>query len=201
MNARRGPFPTIPSSQHNLCALRHPRQNRCVGVYPELIGALSSSDLFLSPFNLELPAKRRVEAPASFPFARHSPLTTRHFCANHETLLSLSPLLSALPGFAPLTPLESALPKTQDLKSFRIRTYRKRRGEGVLLLTASAAGHVHLVGARYIVPFLVWPLRLSTVDCRLSLVLCPLTLRQHQHRIAPRFRSDVLRNFVEESIQ
>src|SRR5208282_914591 len=47
----------------------------------------------------------------------------------------LTPLESALTKNTPITPLESADPKTLDLKSFRIRTYEKRRGEGGKLLT------------------------------------------------------------------
>jgi hypothetical protein len=41
----------------------------------------------------------------------------------------LNPLESALPQNARVTPLESALTNLKDLKSFRIRTYKKR-GEG-----------------------------------------------------------------------
>ena len=48
---------------------------------------------------------------------------------------SLTPLESALPQNAPITRLESALPKTQDLKPFRIRTYEKTPGGGGKLLT------------------------------------------------------------------
>src|SRR3981081_491306 len=36
----------------------------------------------------------------------------------------------ALPKNAPIGRVEAALPKSFDLKSFRIRTYEKRRGEG-----------------------------------------------------------------------
>jgi hypothetical protein len=43
----------------------------------------------------------------------------------------LSPLQSALTQIALVTPLQSADPKTRHLKSFRIRTSKKRRGEGV----------------------------------------------------------------------
>ena len=43
---------------------------------------------------------------------------------------TLSPSESALTKNAPVTPLESALPKCLNLKSFRIRTYKIRRGEG-----------------------------------------------------------------------
>jgi hypothetical protein len=48
---------------------------------------------------------------------------------------ALNSLESALPKNAPITPLQSADPKTLDLKSFRIRTYEKGRGEGGKLLT------------------------------------------------------------------
>jgi hypothetical protein len=43
----------------------------------------------------------------------------------------LTSLQSALTQNAPVTPLQSADPKTRHLKSFRIRTSNKRRGEGV----------------------------------------------------------------------
>ena len=48
---------------------------------------------------------------------------------------SLTPVFPAHPKIAPITPLQSALPKLLGLKSFRIRTYEKNRGEGLLLLT------------------------------------------------------------------
>jgi len=47
---------------------------------------------------------------------------------------ALKPLESALPQNGRVTRLESADPKTLDLKSFRIRTYKKGRGEGVLIV-------------------------------------------------------------------
>jgi hypothetical protein len=47
----------------------------------------------------------------------------------------LTPLESALPKNAPVTPLQSADPKTKDLKSFRIRRSEKGWGEGGKLLT------------------------------------------------------------------
>jgi len=43
----------------------------------------------------------------------------------------LTPVESALTEKRPVTPLESALPKTLDLKSFRIRTCGKGWGEGL----------------------------------------------------------------------
>jgi hypothetical protein len=43
---------------------------------------------------------------------------------------ALNPLESALTKNAPVTRLESADPKTKDLKSFRIRTYEKGGGRG-----------------------------------------------------------------------
>jgi hypothetical protein len=42
----------------------------------------------------------------------------------------LTPLESALPQNAPITPLQSALTNSLDLKSFRIRTYKKKGGRG-----------------------------------------------------------------------
>ncbi len=50
---------------------------------------------------------------------------------------TLSPSESALTKNAPVTRLESALPKCLNLKSFRIRTYKIRRGEGSKRLTRS----------------------------------------------------------------
>jgi hypothetical protein len=51
---------------------------------------------------------------------------------------SLTPLQSSLTENSCVTPLESALPKTRHLKSFRIRTYEKGGGEGCKLLTRLA---------------------------------------------------------------
>src|SRR5277367_5568129 len=67
-----------------------------------------------------------------------------------DPLLSqeLTPLQSALTKNAPITLLESALPKTLDLKSFRIRTYEKRRGEGCKLLTNPPALPVRLAATQ-----------------------------------------------------
>ena len=49
----------------------------------------------------------------------------------------LNPVESALPKNTPVTPVQSALPHSLDLKPFRIRTYRNRRGEGDLLTRRS----------------------------------------------------------------
>ena|ERR1700720_1798215 len=43
----------------------------------------------------------------------------------------LTPLAPALTKNPPATPFESALPKSLDLKPFRIRTYQKGRGGGL----------------------------------------------------------------------
>src|ERR1700747_2217989 len=48
---------------------------------------------------------------------------------------TLNPLESALPQNAPITLLKSALPKSLDLNSFRIRTYKNRWGGGIEQLT------------------------------------------------------------------
>jgi hypothetical protein len=60
--------------------------------------------------------------------------TFKHFNAPLPQITghqSLSPLQSALLQNAPITPLESALPKTQHLKPFRMNTSEKKgRGEG-----------------------------------------------------------------------
>jgi hypothetical protein len=47
-----------------------------------------------------------------------------------STHFRLSPLQCADPKNAPITRLECAVPKTQGLKSFRMRTYEKRWGRG-----------------------------------------------------------------------
>jgi hypothetical protein len=47
---------------------------------------------------------------------------------------SITPVFPADPKRAPVTPVESALPKLLDLKSFRIRTYGKKIGERGLLV-------------------------------------------------------------------
>ena len=67
--------------------------------------------------------RNAMRLPTVFCLADDSPFTTQ---------FSLSPLESALPGNTPITPLESALTKSLDLKSFRIRTSKKRGGEGPL---------------------------------------------------------------------
>jgi len=68
-----------------------------------------------------------------------SPLSSPNFglsAVSRRVSFHLSPLQSALPKNPPTTRLESALPKTQHLKSFRIRTYRKRGRSGGKLLTS-----------------------------------------------------------------
>jgi len=56
----------------------------------------------------------------------------------------LSSIESALTKNTPITLLESALPRMQDLKPFRIRTYKKRgRGEVALLTTHRSLLLVH----------------------------------------------------------
>ena len=54
-----------------------------------------------------------------------------HRIASKRADHSLFPLESALTKNTFVTLLESALTKSFDLKSFRIRSYRKRQGEGV----------------------------------------------------------------------
>ena len=52
---------------------------------------------------------------------------------------SLTPAESAHPENSRVTPLQSALPKTLTLKSFRIRTSKLRRGGGVQTVNQSSA--------------------------------------------------------------
>jgi len=69
-------------------------------------------------------------------FSAFSPLAT------HRS--PLSSIESTLAQNGPITLLESALPKTQDLKPFRICTYKKRgRGEVALLTTHRSLLLVH----------------------------------------------------------
>jgi len=49
---------------------------------------------------------------------------------------TVNPLESALPKNRRVTPLESALPNSLDLKSFRIRTYKKGGGSDCLFCQA-----------------------------------------------------------------
>src|SRR5882724_2343770 len=72
-----------------------------------------------------IPALRTV-----LPSKHHARLFLGHYVLP-TTLCSLSPLESALPQTTPITPLQSADPKTLDLKSFRIRRSEKRWGEAV----------------------------------------------------------------------
>jgi hypothetical protein len=62
-------------------------------------------------------------------FSAFSPLATDHS--------PLSSIESALTQNAPITRLEPALPKTQHLKPFRIRTYEKTGGRGYSLLSVN----------------------------------------------------------------
>src|SRR5271163_5332293 len=62
----------------------------------------------------------------------------RRFAAIAHRRVNL--LESALPENAPVTRLESALPKSLDLKPFRIRTCEKWRGWGGKVLTRNRGG-------------------------------------------------------------
>jgi hypothetical protein len=62
----------------------------------------------------------------------------------HIPFHRLTPLQSALTKSAPITLLESALTNPLDLKVFRIRTYRKPRGEGPKRLTTIQVAHALL---------------------------------------------------------
>lgn len=55
----------------------------------------------------------------------------------------VSPLECALPEKCFLTPLESALPKSLDLKSFRMNTSKKTGGRGVVLPKQIGATEYH----------------------------------------------------------
>src|SRR5271154_932832 len=62
---------------------------------------------------------------------------------------SLTSLESALTKNRPITHLESALTNSLDLKSFRIRTYEKRRGEGCKRLTSLSPADFFPEGSRW----------------------------------------------------
>jgi hypothetical protein len=107
---------------------------------------LSHQSILLYPERFPRGAAKPFFSPLVFPellrerpfhgsFSRHSPLGTRHF--------PLSLFLPAHPENQSVTPVESALPKSLDLKSFRIRTYGKHTGVGVLLLTRRVMKHVY----------------------------------------------------------
>jgi len=89
--------------------------------------------------------------PSAFPKSRPDPFTHRRPskdtvhgprpCANSPARLELSdvsgrlstdlsPLECAVPRFRAVTPLECAVTKTRLRKSFRMRSYEKRRGGG-----------------------------------------------------------------------
>jgi hypothetical protein len=108
--------------------------------------ALSFSDLFFSQICCELSAAR-YQLPASFLRPFNFRLSTLNLFLSRyparacfpllavggqlsAASFSLSPLQSALTKNVPLTPLESALTISLDLKSFRIRTYKKTGGGG-----------------------------------------------------------------------
>jgi hypothetical protein len=75
----------------------------------------------------------------SFPIHAKNARGTGLKSESQANVEKLSPLESALPQNAPVTPSESALPDLLDLKSFGIRTYKKGRGVGALRLTRNRA--------------------------------------------------------------
>ena len=64
-----------------------------------------------------------------------APLLNSFEAPRLNVISTVTRLESAVPKITCVTPLESALPKWLNLKSFRIRTCKKRRGEGVKVLT------------------------------------------------------------------
>src|SRR6266700_2823605 len=72
------------------------------------------------------PVQRRGRGSHSFPSFQ---------CAVTQTDV-LTPLECAVPGFRVLTPLEYADPKMPRCNPFRMRSYKKRRGEWVRNLSA-----------------------------------------------------------------
>ena len=91
------------------------------------------------------PARNREFTPSTP--SRTTPCRGQVFLVHSSriaSLRSLSPVESALPQNAYITRLESALPKTQHLKSFRIRTYGER-GRGALVTTLSSFLLVHCI--------------------------------------------------------
>src|SRR5579863_3049848 len=104
------------------------------------------------------PQPTRKVLPQSLPHYVVTSLLRFYLCLTCNPELSTVNLLtlveSALPQNTPVTPSESALPNSLDLKSFRIRTCEKRWGEGGELLTR-------------ILPTQCCPLRNSSAMCSL----------------------------------
>jgi hypothetical protein len=80
--------------------------------------------------------------PLSTPFTLNldRSILCAHRSLEHPVVHQRTPLESALPRNRRVTALESALPKTLALKSFRIRSSKNRRGRGKLLTTNLLAG-------------------------------------------------------------
>jgi len=111
VNVRRCLFPTTPSSsQRHLCARSLSRPGRGAGVYPEPLGALSSSDLFLSSLNFR---------PSTFNCSSSTPFLAT--LTNHS-----QPIENAIT----LSPVFASLTDTVKHKSFACRSYKKHRGVG-----------------------------------------------------------------------
>ena len=88
---------------------------------------------------IRLEAQRLSLFPAAIPARLRTTSRQSRLLFFHQSRIvsrkRLSPVESALTINAPITRLESALPKTQHLKPFRIRTYEKTQGGGGKLLT------------------------------------------------------------------
>ena len=115
-----------------------------------------------SSSRLTIPQIRRAIEGMTDKQVRSSLRPTRSDVPPHNLTNALTSLESALIEKSPVTPLQSALPKSLDLKPFRIRTYEKRWGEGGILELQTRRRHP--TPRR-----LTFDFQLSTVDSLLNL--------------------------------
>jgi hypothetical protein len=112
---------TLRSRRSLFCS--HPQKRHVVSPLPATLADSASCKSF--------PCRSYENSRSGMPPHTHFPAPYSLSTTHH----SLSPLESTLPKNGRVTRLESADPKTLDLKSFRIRTYEKGRGEGGKRLT------------------------------------------------------------------
>src|SRR5215472_15606459 len=104
---------------------------------------------------------------------------------------TLSPLRCALPQFRPLTLLECAVPKMRPCKSFRMRSYEKRWGEGATPRTSAKSAASILP---YILPSYVCSkffVSHSYENCRGWVVFFPIWHRASDKNVSPERASRV----------
>ena len=106
------------------------RKPRSVESDPRLLALSGEGLTLLVPIcegSLEGPAPFALSREALTPESWPSPRFRR---SAQQPSNALTPLQSALTQNAPVTRLESALTNLEDLKPFRINTYKKGGGEG-----------------------------------------------------------------------